>query len=515
MVTTNTDNFGLRKQDKGDTDWHIPLNDNVDDLDDLLVITDTAANRSGYSPAAGQLFYATDEGRWSRYDGSDWQLESNALRTAQDDTLSDVNTLLSNADADETVIIDYPLTLPQNDELLLPSGTSLIVNATITRADSATGDNYSMVRNDDFTNGNSDIDIHFGPGGKLDQNAQNIDASISDNRFGFQFRGVDGLAIHNAQVVNNINFAANIFNCTDVSGSDFHVETDPAATDGNADGLHFIDVEDVVWHGVHGTTEDDLLAITVDDNTLVRNIHVDGVVGESTNANIVRINKAASTIGDGTDRTLRDISVTGINGRGAGANGVTLINADSDTFYENVRVEGVVRNCTGSGVVMGSSNGGHYEDCDIEVDVETCGSAGINAINCDDAVGCEIDATVRDSADGSSQIVVNEWSDCIIDATSVMETSSAGDRHIQMQGGAGNQIRGTYEGGGEGIFLGVTAATTDTTVNVTMRNVAGRGVEEDNASDRNLVYGSVFRNVSTPNSLAGSNSVFSSDNITS
>jgi hypothetical protein len=122
MVTTNTPDLGLRKQDKGDTDWHIPLNNNVDDLDDLIPIVDTDANKSNYEGTTDQLFVASDttkvylgngggfdllgfildpdnftSGEFAKWDGSDFVGDSAGGGGGIDIENSDGSTLVSGA----------------------------------------------------------------------------------------------------------------------------------------------------------------------------------------------------------------------------------------------------------------------------------------------------------------------------------------------------------------------------------------------------------------------------------
>lgn len=73
MTVTKTPNHGYKKQDKGDEDWHVPLNETLDLLDDDVIIKGLKKNR----PVAGKedrMFFATDENRIYYDDGSMWNL---------------------------------------------------------------------------------------------------------------------------------------------------------------------------------------------------------------------------------------------------------------------------------------------------------------------------------------------------------------------------------------------------------------------------------------------------------
>ena len=73
MAVTETTNHGLKKQDKGDEDWHLPLNQTLDLLDKDIIIKGEKSVR----PSAGtedRMFYATNENRLYYDNGSSWDL---------------------------------------------------------------------------------------------------------------------------------------------------------------------------------------------------------------------------------------------------------------------------------------------------------------------------------------------------------------------------------------------------------------------------------------------------------
>jgi hypothetical protein len=68
-----TENHGYNTPREGATDWHIPLNENFEQIDRDVEIRDTEAKRSEYAPRAGAKFLATDTENEYLGDGSEWQ----------------------------------------------------------------------------------------------------------------------------------------------------------------------------------------------------------------------------------------------------------------------------------------------------------------------------------------------------------------------------------------------------------------------------------------------------------
>lgn len=58
--------------EEGSLDWHVPLNENFEKLDQDIAIRDEASNRSTYTPAKDAVFHALDTGDWYVGDGSSW-----------------------------------------------------------------------------------------------------------------------------------------------------------------------------------------------------------------------------------------------------------------------------------------------------------------------------------------------------------------------------------------------------------------------------------------------------------
>lgn len=67
-----TPNHGYKVPEKGDSDWHIPLNENFEQYDTDIEIRDQEANKGEYEPKQGAKFIATDTGVVYLGDGSSW-----------------------------------------------------------------------------------------------------------------------------------------------------------------------------------------------------------------------------------------------------------------------------------------------------------------------------------------------------------------------------------------------------------------------------------------------------------
>ena len=75
-MTTNR----YTQPDKGELDWHVPLNENFEKLDRDVEIRDVEANRSNYDPKMGAKFFATDSGATYTGDGTSWNLVGYVVR---------------------------------------------------------------------------------------------------------------------------------------------------------------------------------------------------------------------------------------------------------------------------------------------------------------------------------------------------------------------------------------------------------------------------------------------------
>ncbi|MFC4542240.1 polysaccharide lyase [Halosolutus amylolyticus] len=67
-----TDNHNYNRPEEGSQDWHIPLNENFDQIDTDVEIRDEESNIENYEPKAGAKFLALDTGVRYIGDGSSW-----------------------------------------------------------------------------------------------------------------------------------------------------------------------------------------------------------------------------------------------------------------------------------------------------------------------------------------------------------------------------------------------------------------------------------------------------------
>lgn len=66
-------NHGYQTPEKGEADWHIPLNGNFEQLDSDVEIRDSESNLSSYEPKRGAKFLATDTGTRFYGTGNEWR----------------------------------------------------------------------------------------------------------------------------------------------------------------------------------------------------------------------------------------------------------------------------------------------------------------------------------------------------------------------------------------------------------------------------------------------------------
>lgn len=68
-----TDNHEYKLPRRGEADWDVPLNENIERFDTGIEIRDVIGNRTNYEPKDGAKYYATDTGETLIGDGSEWQ----------------------------------------------------------------------------------------------------------------------------------------------------------------------------------------------------------------------------------------------------------------------------------------------------------------------------------------------------------------------------------------------------------------------------------------------------------
>lgn len=67
-----TPNHGYSTPPKGTQNWHTPLNNNFSAIDTDVIVRDTDANKSNYTPSSGAAFLATDTGIVYAGNGNSW-----------------------------------------------------------------------------------------------------------------------------------------------------------------------------------------------------------------------------------------------------------------------------------------------------------------------------------------------------------------------------------------------------------------------------------------------------------
>lgn len=162
---TNNHNYTL--PEKGAIDWHVPLNENFEQIDTDVEIRDTEANTDDYTPKEGAKFLATDTGRRFFGDGTQWveappqpQQEFAVEHTTSDPTddeagriwyRSDTDTLKVQLDSGvESLAVGTGGTSDGTDDSTdATDGTHLLE---IIPADGASWDTYTIVIDGELTN---------------------------------------------------------------------------------------------------------------------------------------------------------------------------------------------------------------------------------------------------------------------------------------------------------------------------------------------------------------------------
>lgn len=101
-----TRNHSYNTPESGTTDWHLPLNENFDKLDNDVEVRDASTNRDNYDPKDGAKFFATDTGKVYLGDGDSWNLVNG--KNGSPDTIyvnpgDDWVPIVENADAGDII----------------------------------------------------------------------------------------------------------------------------------------------------------------------------------------------------------------------------------------------------------------------------------------------------------------------------------------------------------------------------------------------------------------------------
>lgn len=103
----DTTNHNYNVPNKGDTDWHKPLNENWLSFEVDIEIRDQASNRSNYAPHNGAKFLATDTEEVFLGDGANWNRLSTTGRSPSLDEINPSNNFLGIGRSDKVVPGEY------------------------------------------------------------------------------------------------------------------------------------------------------------------------------------------------------------------------------------------------------------------------------------------------------------------------------------------------------------------------------------------------------------------------
>lgn len=84
----NTFNHNYNAPDAGTSDWHIPLNENFEQLDVDVEIRGSEADKGDYEPKEGAKYEATDSGAVYYGNGTSWVLADRKLSSLESDSFS-------------------------------------------------------------------------------------------------------------------------------------------------------------------------------------------------------------------------------------------------------------------------------------------------------------------------------------------------------------------------------------------------------------------------------------------
>lgn len=85
---TNTPNHNYNTPVEGTTDWHIPLNENFEQLDVDVTIRGPEDDRVNYDPEVGSKYEATDSGAVFYGNGDSWVLADRRVNNLESETIS-------------------------------------------------------------------------------------------------------------------------------------------------------------------------------------------------------------------------------------------------------------------------------------------------------------------------------------------------------------------------------------------------------------------------------------------
>lgn len=368
----------------------------------------------------------------------------------------------------------------------LPSNTTLVNWGTLRQADGTAGSNVRILTNQDTSNG-TDENITFINHGVIDGNCSN-QTDQDATRYAIQFVGVTNLEFHGVHVIDPVDFCMSVNACETVRFSDFTAEVN--TPESHQDGLHFYDTNNVIGHGVSGTSEDDLLIIGISSADTVSGYSITGVEGTSINANLVKFHRANDVLGSGAAKTLENITVTGIGAQSPGASGIHFGPYDGNTTFRNISVEGVVDAPTEHGVNMSpgpGSDGATFEQCSVDLSIYSPGLEGVMALGPGAFKNGELKARVSNLGGANAPIRVGSFYDSAIELRAEFDGDPPS---LNMTDSDNVTVDVSLNGGGRGVQFGSSStAVTNSIVRGTSRNIAGDDFIEvsGGGSDNNRV----------------------------
>ena len=196
--------------------------------------------------------------------------------------------------------------------LTFPSNSGMILNpfTTIKQAD---GTSCYMIRNSDYSGGNSDIVIK---GGIWDANGDNQtrDDTLTGDDYianfmgtAFRFRNVENIKIIDVTIKDSTSFSTQFGACKNLEIKNIKFSQNRIRP--NMDGVHIsAGCEDVTIDGIYGDTGDDSLAI-VDDATVTTNGIYGLGVGAIRRVHVRNISCGINTSATQTERSLRPFRI--------------------------------------------------------------------------------------------------------------------------------------------------------------------------------------------------------------
>lgn len=148
-----TENHDLNTPQEGSSDWHIPLNDNFQKLDDKVEIRDEESNRDNYTPKSGAKFLSTDTENEFVGDGSQWlRLASSGRRPSfgrvQSSEIIAERYLANLADQNQQARTNRPLVSTDNRTVYVDpnEGDDTVATEDVTRSNPLRTLNVALMR---------------------------------------------------------------------------------------------------------------------------------------------------------------------------------------------------------------------------------------------------------------------------------------------------------------------------------------------------------------------------------